>query len=421
MTTRILSDNRGFTLIEMTIAVLIASMIIGILVGILKPFIVQSKMLQTQYNFEDIEAALRGFLLDNGHLPCPAPMTAAPGTINFASATDCTVGPVAGVNTATGRGGRNIRIGSVPAYSLDLNVDVMRDGWGNNFTYAVTEAAAMPFMFANDEGAISINDAAGNSMTSTAGNVLYVLVSHGEDEKGAIAANGMPTAFLCGADVDSENCDDDDVFVSAQRSMGANYYDDIIRYRAFIGDLIPPICGNKGMLYAPLHPEADAESCLDPSYRREGQASLAGNFDVPCITSGAFCDDAWTDITSLPAGDYLIHWNAFMRFDFAQPSQFAVVEFEADGVTESSETIPFTGTVCQALGNPQKESGIFSMSVANTSDLRFRMRYFGGQNNPGANGCPGNTPRLNMVESGTGAVTSLRTITVDPFRKPRTF
>jgi hypothetical protein len=199
------------------------------------------------------------------------------------------------------------------------------------------------------------------------------------------------------------------------------HYDDLMSYKAFIGEVVLPTCGNKGMIYGPAHPEADADDCVDPSYKRHGQETVTGNYSVSCTSSLSFCTGSWITLANLVPGDYLIHWSGFLRFDYAQPSQYAQLEFEVDGQSQRTEKMPFTGTVCIAPGLLQQESGLVDFRVSSDSDLRVRMKYFGGINNPSANGCSGSTPSLNLVESGTGMSSATKTLSVDLFRKPQTF
>jgi len=291
--------------------------------------------------------------------------------------------------------------------------------------YVVTQKLTQDGEYDNGDGGIFIEDAAGNEMTSLPGNIQYILLSYGPDEKGAYTADGVQTASTCpgSPDLDRENCDNDATFIQSLRSQGTVLYDDIMVYKAFIGEVIVPTCGNRGMIYAPSHPESDAEDCLDPAYKRQGQESVIGNYSVACTLSFAFCTGGWIDLVDLTPGDYLIHWDANLTFAFPQPSQYAVLEFEADSSIVQSERIPFNGTVCQG-GPPwlmQTESGLLEFDVDNDTAMRVRMKFFGGANDPAANGCSGATPTLTMIEAGEGIADARRTISVDPFRKPQTF
>jgi len=420
----------GFTLVEMVITILISSLMLTLLLNVLSPILFELPIINTRKSMEEVEEALVQHLQQFGTLPCPASITAAPDTILYGSATDCLAMPVpAGITrTATGRSipdpsTQFVRMGAVPVRTLDLPNQSMLDGWGNRILYIVTQKLTQDGEYSNDDGGIFIEDAAGNDMTSLAGNIQYILLSHGPDEKGAYSADGVQTASLCAGspDLDRENCDGDATFIEAFRSLGTVQYDDIMAYKAFIGEVVIPTCGNKGMIYAPSHPEADADNCLDPAYKRQGQDSVTGNYSVPCTLSFAFCTGGWIDLIDLVPGDYLIHWDANLTFAFPQPSQYAVLEFEADTSIVESERIPFTSTVCQPIGPMQTESGLLEFDVDNNTTMRVRMKFFGGANDPVANGCAGATPTLRLIEAGQGIVAARRTVAVDPFRKPQTF
>ena len=72
----------GFTLVEMTIVLLIVSILIA---GVLIPLSIQMevrKYADTKKTMDDIREALIGFALTNGRLPCPADPTIADGAAN---------------------------------------------------------------------------------------------------------------------------------------------------------------------------------------------------------------------------------------------------------------------------------------------------------------------------------------------------
>ena len=119
-------DERGFTLVELTVVLLIVSLLVG---GLLLPLSVQrdiQRLNETRRQMVDIREALLGFAAAHGRLPCPA-LSGARG--------------VEDVDHATGQCG-NARA-FLPAVTLGIApVDAQGyalDGWGNRIRYAVTQ------------------------------------------------------------------------------------------------------------------------------------------------------------------------------------------------------------------------------------------------------------------------------------------
>lgn len=127
--------ERGLSLVELAIGLLILSLIIGGLLVPLATQVEQSRVSQTQRQLDEIREALIGFALANGRLPCPA-SAVSNGVESPAGGGNCT----------------NPFNGFVPAVTLGLSqVDEQgfsRDSWGllqNRVRYAVTIANAGAF------------------------------------------------------------------------------------------------------------------------------------------------------------------------------------------------------------------------------------------------------------------------------------
>lgn len=70
-TMRRFGNNRGFTLIEMAIVIIIMGIVISIIAGVLPSLIASSKIKQAQATLERMDYALIGYLAANGRCPCP--------------------------------------------------------------------------------------------------------------------------------------------------------------------------------------------------------------------------------------------------------------------------------------------------------------------------------------------------------------
>ena len=118
----------GFSLLELSIVLLIMGLILG---GLAMPLAVQrenTRIKEGQAQLQTVQAALEGFAMANGFLPCPA----IPASNGYAA-------PSAGACSA--------QHGFVPATTLDVagvrNADnLLLDPWGAPLRYSVTAADA---------------------------------------------------------------------------------------------------------------------------------------------------------------------------------------------------------------------------------------------------------------------------------------
>ncbi len=109
------------------------------------------------------------------------------------------------------------------------------DSWGYQMTYAVTGSQVSTNSFNSNYGAIDVVTETGISLLKPAGSAHYVVIAHGENHIGAYDQLGRQLFPCTGTGQDLNNCDLDGVYVSGLRAMaqGANYFDDIVAYRAY--------------------------------------------------------------------------------------------------------------------------------------------------------------------------------------------
>lgn len=167
--------QRGFTLVELAIVLVIVALLSG---GLMMSLMAQQESIassETQRRLNEARDALLGFAAANGRLPCPA----APGTT--------------GVELPAGGGTcNNPWDGFLPAITLGLSPTnengYALDGWGNPIRYAVTTESSNQVTTANQI------KAAWNAGTSLAAD-LYVCST-------ATGASGSGGAAKCATGTD---------------------------------------------------------------------------------------------------------------------------------------------------------------------------------------------------------------------------
>ncbi len=129
--------RNGFTLIELSIALVIIALLLG---GLMMPLAAQRDLKsssETQKQLASLNEALLGFASVNGRLPCPAAPSQT-GEESLSSGTASSGGPCA-----------NPWDGFLPAITLGIGpVDAQGyavDRWGNRIRYAVTTSNSSAF------------------------------------------------------------------------------------------------------------------------------------------------------------------------------------------------------------------------------------------------------------------------------------
>lgn len=116
--------QRGFSLVELTVVVLIMGLLLG---GLMAPLSAQrenARLKQATDQIHAVRSAVEGFALANGHLPCPAT-------------------PSSGGSASLAPGACTVQHGFVPATTLDLNGqrnadNLLLDPWGSPLRYSVS-------------------------------------------------------------------------------------------------------------------------------------------------------------------------------------------------------------------------------------------------------------------------------------------
>ncbi len=230
--------ERGFSLVELSIVLLIMGLVLG---GLAMPLAVQrenARIKDGQTQLQSIQSAVEGFVLVNGFLPCPA----TPASDGYA---------------ATSGGACAEQHGFVPATTLDVggvrNEDnLLLNPWGSPVRYSVTASDAdtngnWDFTFPGEMQAVTMpllqpdlavcSTASGSSATACASaNVTLsdqspaVIYSLGKDWTSFSSADQLENvgdSLGGGASGQSYPVAADSVFVARGRSdMNGNEFDD---------------------------------------------------------------------------------------------------------------------------------------------------------------------------------------------------
>lgn len=325
--------TRGFTLIELSIVLMISGLLLASFLEYYTVYLQKQKFDTTKERMREIRTALTIYAATEHRLPCPEGRETAKSRPSKRPASlksmrekeadklaedvcrlDAPVPPGVKVYNGDKQGsgpGKQVWIGAIPLRALRLGEDQGMDGWGNPFTYAVSRKLTLPDgMHSNPSppGVISVVDEFGKSLLDKVDTGRWVLVSHGPSANGAITPSGGRRP--CGEKtLDAENCNADGLFVIAPytRKSGTWFFDDLVIFDdldaggSILDRLI--VCSGKRKFYSPGEAAADDEGCLGPTNAWEGMCLqseiLDEKFEVhkkpasfalpPAIGAGADC------------------------------------------------------------------------------------------------------------------------------------
>jgi prepilin-type N-terminal cleavage/methylation domain-containing protein len=187
----------GFTLIEMSIVLVIIGFILGSFLTLTSAQMEQMKLKKANDDLLSIKEALMGYVVTNGVFPCPD--ANQDGVADLCSST---------LNTSATEGGLPWSTLAVPA----------KDPWGRYYQYRINNAFTIPFMLSTvGSGAGLIRICKDSNCTGIeASNVPLVVYSKGRNA--AIYPASNPDEL--------ENSDLDSTFVS--RDFTENGFDDLL-------------------------------------------------------------------------------------------------------------------------------------------------------------------------------------------------
>jgi prepilin-type N-terminal cleavage/methylation domain-containing protein len=151
---------RGFSLLELSIVILIISLIVGAGMTMATGALKAADRISTQEKLNSIKLALDSHAKTYGYLPCPADRALTPSAANFGVENRNNYTPPSNSCTAAAPGivaSGSAMIGGVPVRSLGLPDGYSVDAWGNKLTYAVTVFhAEKPSSYSSRIGGITL-------------------------------------------------------------------------------------------------------------------------------------------------------------------------------------------------------------------------------------------------------------------------
>jgi len=233
-----LQRQRGFSLVELSIVLLIMGLVLG---GLAMPLAVQRENARIQdekSQLQSIMTAIEGFALVNGFLPCPA--TPASNGYSASSGGACTEQhgfvPATTLDIGGARNEDNFLLspwGAPIRYSVtasDVDGDGVWDFTSPGEMQAITMPALLPDIVVCSTAAGSSATACGSAGTTLADRSPLVIYSLGQDWNSFSSADQVENVGANlggGASGTSYRVADDSVFVTRRRSdMSGNEFDD---------------------------------------------------------------------------------------------------------------------------------------------------------------------------------------------------
>lgn len=243
------SKNKlGFSLLEMSIVLAVVAVAVSSGVLVFSKYSAESKTAQTELTMKQVMTAVKKYVLRFGELPCPADPTLTYSQSGFGFGVD------PGTCTNSVSKGGNVVAGMVPVSSLNIYPSLAVDAWGNRFTYVVINTATSdnalctptsntaqpcesPSYSASTDTVLNLANIGARNYSAAysgyiSGDVLVLLISHGENGYGSYSGRGSSavTDYSLATGDEQKNADTEPEFVASTPYRG---FDDIIYFWTF--------------------------------------------------------------------------------------------------------------------------------------------------------------------------------------------
>tara|TARA_B100001179_G_C18585728_1_gene402121 strand:+ start:919 stop:1875 length:957 start_codon:yes stop_codon:yes gene_type:complete len=213
-----MNEEKGFTLIETSILIIMISLILVPLYGYMTQIRLEDKIIEEEAQMEVISAAIAKYVRENNKYPCPARLNSNRGVSNNYGEENCTPSAIPGVMR-----------GALPTQELELSQSYASNQYGWKHLYYVGSSETNAGTY-NDANSLTINFEGGGNTESS-----FIVINVGADGKGSNNENGVAGPVCGSTAIDSENCDDDTDFSDATTAKLSNindsgYFDDKLAY-----------------------------------------------------------------------------------------------------------------------------------------------------------------------------------------------
>ncbi len=245
---RRLSHISGYTLIELSIVIMLLGVIAGSALHIAAESLESDRLEESEHILDNVEFALRVYFKQHQTLPCPARSDLPVDDADFGIAQYPCVASSSGIEY---NADSEAVWGALPVKSLGIPLDYAFDSWNQQILYVLQSDYTEPnppfgpaVTNQLDDGSnpfntdrLTIIDNFDNEMQSNEpdNGIAYILVSFGKDKLGSISKSGAAAPDCSTTTLDAENCDGDLVFRDAaivDTQNDATYFYDLIRWKS---------------------------------------------------------------------------------------------------------------------------------------------------------------------------------------------
>jgi prepilin-type N-terminal cleavage/methylation domain-containing protein len=240
-------NKTAFTLIELSISILIISLLMAGFFSMISGSVVKGKIGKTNQELNQIYKALGQYLATNQRLPCPASLNEIYNTSStFGQEVRPSSGNCGGVNSGVFNNS-NLSFGMVPVKTLGLSSDFAIDEFGNKISYIIDQRytanyQAIPikntnsFGTANSDNLLIVNEKQSDGSTNVILNnkVILIILSHGPNGLGSYNINtALQNSITAGYTEDQNNAIVSSTFDNnfTVTSYADDKFDDIMIYK----------------------------------------------------------------------------------------------------------------------------------------------------------------------------------------------
>ena len=251
-----LKIKKAYTLIELSIVIVIISLMMSGVFNIITGSVITTKNSITAQDLNVIYEAMGTFLTTQKRLPCPASLTSS---INDDATFGNESGSGSGCVASSGiyQNG-NLFYGAVPTKALNISVNYAFDEYGNKINYIIDQRFTFNFVTSpandltgvnsfgtiqNPVNIMTVNEKISTSATTITNDAILVLFSNGANGFGAFGSNGIQNTLSTDADEIENQLNSsltptfNNIFIS--NSAISDKFDDILLFKTqsyFIND-----------------------------------------------------------------------------------------------------------------------------------------------------------------------------------------